>query len=348
MTTQTETPTAVGPLAALTRDIKEAVRIVSPDEARFLVDAYYTWQDQRKRTANQQRALGESNEPHAAIVWLEGNASMLERSLKTLLKVYADHQPIGVWSQSITGIGPVISAGLMAHIDIEKAPTVGHIWRFGGQDPTQEWYSREKAKALVADYLGSRPGEVGVQGAIAFAETLGRRINLPLTNAKGEPVALTVDSLSAWTAKRPWNADLKTLIWKIGESFVKVSGRDDDVYGKLYLQRKAQEIERNDAGDFADQAAAVLERKKIGKGTEAYGHYSKGKLPPAHIHARAKRWAVKLFLSAFHEALFFSTYNELPPKPYILTKPEHVHYIEPPNMDVISGWTEARAAMPMV
>ena len=94
-------------------------------------------------------------------------------------------------------------------------------------------------------------------------------------------------------AKRPWNAALKTLCWKIGESFVKVSGNPGDFYGKLYAQRKLIEEQRNAAGAFAGQAAAKLKKFKIDKTTIAYQHYAAGKLPPAHIHARAKRWAVK-------------------------------------------------------
>ena len=92
----------------------------------------------------------------------------------------------------------MIAAGLEAHIDITRAPTVGHIWRYAGLDPTCEW-------------------------------------------RKGE--------------KRPWNASLKTLCWKIGESFVKVSGKEKSLYGRLWKERKELEEKRNAAGEFADQAA---------------------------------------------------------------------------------------------
>ena len=43
------------------------------------------------------------------------------------------------WARSIYGIWPVLAAGLLAHIDIEQAPTVGHIWSFAGLDPTKKW-----------------------------------------------------------------------------------------------------------------------------------------------------------------------------------------------------------------
>ena len=177
--------------------------------------------------------------------------------------------------KSIVGIGPVIAAGLMCHIDIEKAPTVGHIWRFAGLDPTTIWEKKQK---------------------------------------------------------RPWNAKLKTLTWKISESFVKTCNHADSFYGPLYQERKVKEQANNDAGLYADQAKAKLEKFKIGKDTEAYGYYSKGFLPPAHIHARAKRWTVKLFLSHLDFVDHNLRYGVDPPKPYILTpQGGHAHEIKAPN-----------------
>lgn len=199
----------------------------------------------------------------------------LENQIRRALDTWSEGQELGRWAKSICGIGPVIAAGLLAHIDIAKAPTAGHIWRFAGLDPTMEW-------------------------------------------KKGE--------------KRPWNASLKTLCWKIGESFVKVSGNKKDFYGKLYLERKDAEQKRNESGSLADQAAAKLAKFKIGKKTEAYGHYSAGKLPPAHIHARAKRWTVKLFLAHYQQVGWTMATGQTPVRPYVLEHlPGHVHAIEPPN-----------------
>jgi hypothetical protein len=262
------------PVTRLTRDLKSAAKTLSADEARFLVDYYYMMQEDRIRATHQVRALNESEEPHGVIAWLGGNVGVLEQQIKRALDAYTDASPIGKWSKSIVGIGPIISAGLQAHIDIAKAPTVGHIWRFAGLDPTVSW----------------------------------------------EP-----------KTKRPWNASLKTLCWKIGESFVKVSGNDADVYGKLYLQRKAYELTRNESGELAEQAASKLARFKIGKDTEARKHYDAGRLPPGHIHARAKRWAVKLFLAHWHHVAYETHYGEAPPKPYVLEHLGHAHPIVVPN-----------------
>lgn len=257
-------------LARLSRDLKQASATMGPAEARYLVDAYYIMQEDRKRSRNQVRALDESAEPHAVLVWLADNSRRMEAWIKGALDVYSDANPVGRWSKSVVGIGPVIAAGLLAHIDIERAPTVGHIWSFAGLDPKAEW-------------------------------------------KKGK--------------KRPWNAQLKTLSWKIGESFVKVSGKEDAVYGHVYAERKALETQKNERGDYRDQAAAKLAKFKIGKNTEAHGHYSAGRLPPAHVHARAKRYAVKLFLAHWHEVAYRERYGKAPPLPYPIAHLGHAHVI---------------------
>lgn len=260
-------------IVRLTRDMKTIAKEMSDRQARFFVDSYYQIQENRKRSANQVRALEKESEPYALTNWLFQQFDLLEAMIKNTLDTYSGSQTVGQWMRKIPGIGPVIAAGLLAHIDIEQAPTVGHIWRFAGYDPTCEW-------------------------------------------KKGE--------------RRPFNAALKTLCWKIGESFVKQSGREKDIYGKLYLQRKEIENAKNEAGLFADQAALKLEKFNIGKKTDAYKWYKEGKLPPAHIHARSKRWAVKIFLSHLHHVWFEWHYGKKPPNAFAIEHLGHAHYIEPP------------------
>src|SRR5712692_4077718 len=107
------------PIQRLTRDLRDASITLSTDEARFLVDAYYQMQENRKRSYNQERALDESEEPHTVIGWLAEQSGSLERKILRALDAYATSKPIGQWARSIIGIGPVISAGLLAHINLE-------------------------------------------------------------------------------------------------------------------------------------------------------------------------------------------------------------------------------------
>ena len=263
-------------MAKLKKDIKMAAVTLSDDEARYLVDTYYQIQEYRKATNNQCRRLDTTpeGEPHETLKFFGDNFHVLENNIKSCLKAYAESKAIGQWMLSITGIGPVITAGILAHVDIKKVETAGAIQRFAGLDPTCKW---EKGQL------------------------------------------------------RPWNAKLKTLCWKIGESFVKVSNKEDDVYGKIYRQRKEYEELKNANHEYADQAAEILKNKNIGKTTEAYKWYSQGMLPPGHINARAKRYAVKIFISHLFSVWYELDRGKLPPKPYALAILNHAHEIKIPN-----------------
>ena len=313
-------------------DLRKAADILTAHEARFLVDMYYTMQETRKRSANQVRALTSSGEPNDCVQHFTRESVKFEGDLRYALGRYAAAQRIGQWAQSITGIGPVISAGLMAHIDIEKAPTVGHIWRFAGLDPNSDWKGRVKAEAIVKEHLGKRkPTPEDVLAISQKMNGIGYEAALRHATTKndGSPRDLTADSIASAFALRPWNAKLKTLCWKIGESFVKVSNHPDDIYGHIYAERKLQEQDRSLQGDYKDQADAKA--AKVGKGTEAYKAYSIGQLPPAHLHARAERYATKLFLAHWHHVAYASHFGKPPPKPYVIEHMGHAHYIAPPN-----------------
>lgn len=253
----------------LSRDLRAAAKTLGVREARYFVDSYYDIQDYRIAAANQQRKLLEGEEPSEFMTWLNSQLVVLENQIKGVLDKWSAAQPMGEWSRSIVGIGPVIASGLIANIDITKAPTVGHIWRYAGLDPTSKWL-------------------------------------------KGE--------------KRPWNASLKRLCWLMGESFVKVSGHPEDIYGKLYLERKAYELKRNENGELAEAAAERLKQakgKKLDPGLIAV--FESGKLPQIALHERAKRWAVKLFLAHWHDEAYRRHYGTEPPLPYAIAHLGHAH-----------------------
>jgi hypothetical protein len=260
-------------LDRLTRDLRAAARTLTPDEARYLVDGYYTIQGQRIRIANQVRAASEDAEPHEMMLWLRNGFQTFELDTKKALQAYAESSVPGRWAMSIVGIGPVIAAGMLAHIDITRARTAGAIWRFAGLDPTVRW-------------------------------------------GKGE--------------KRPWNADLKVLCWKTGDSFVKVSGRADDVYGHVYRERKAYELERDARGGHEATAVATLEARTF-KDAATKRLYESGHLPAGRLDLRARRYAVKLFLAHLHHVMYEEHYGEPPPRPYVIEHGGHTHYIAPPN-----------------
>lgn len=409
------------PVERLKRDVRAAALDLSDREARYLVDAYYTIQGYRIEAQNTVRALTASDEPNAVVGWLFDQQSVLEGEIRKVLSDFSTRDAAGQWARSILGIGPVIAAGLLAHIDITRAPTVGHIWRFAGLDPTVQWLGAKGSREVVTAAFDAEQTDVdairwlsralSVHPTALFAKAglptptyertldalsdayeehgvesllderpfqIGAAIEHVIEKLDADPndvYAAVYDgakidraALAKNLARRPWNADLKVLCWKIGESFTKVSGRPcfpgavlDEIpesseraetpetpdsrkrvnppkcadgcanYGHIYLHRKAQEIDRNESGQFSDQAAKTLDRKRIGKTTDAYKAYSKGRLPDARIHLRAQRYAVKRFLAHFHHVLHESRLGTPPPTPYVIEHLGHVDYVGPPN-----------------
>jgi len=317
----------------LGEDLAKAAREITAGQARYLVDAYYQVQQFRIEATGQKKAATDAGEPVKLLDWLRSIMVRLEGTIREQLDEYTDQQAVSRWAKSLRGIGPVITAGLSAHIDITKAATAGAIWRFAGLDPTTKWLGKDGAKEVVsAHWDRTRSAE---ENAIAIATILGRKTEGILrdatTDAQGAARAASRDTVTKAFAKRPWNASLKTLCWKIGESFVKVQRFDDDVYGKVYAERKVLEVARNERGDNAATAARILTEKNFGDDTLAKGKLLLGRLPDAQIHERAKRYAVKLFLAHYHHVAYESHFHRLPPKPYIIEHGGHTHFIAPPN-----------------
>ena len=139
----------------------------------------------------------------------------------------------------------------------------------------------------------------------------------------------TLSDLQNYLARPPYNTKLKKRMFLIGEAFVKVSGKESSLYGRLYLQRKADEIAKNERGEYADQAKKILEEKNWDKSTDAYKCLSEGKLSKAHINMRAQRYATKLFISHVYEAMYWEKYHKTPKKYYTLEFQGHHDYIAP-------------------
>lgn len=274
-TTSIESGTVSESIIRLNQDLRKSSRLLGRQSARRLVDFYYQIQNFRTTSANQVREA-QSGDPSLVLDWVFTNMRRMESDIQRALGEFASRYKIGQWMQSITGIGPVISAGMLAHLDIRKAKTAGQFWRFAGYDPTVKWEKK---------------------------------------------------------TKRPWNADLKCLCYKMSDCFVKFQNHKNDYYGAIYVKRKAYEEQRNQTGELAEQAASILINKKFRDDTKAKEAYQSGKLPPAHIHARACRYTAKMFLSHLHTAMYVDYFGEQPPVPYAFEHLEgnHRHFIELPN-----------------
>ena len=112
----------MGAMSKLSEDLKEASRLLSQREVRYLVDLYYQCQDYRIATAAQNRALKDLHEPNQLISWALGNFEFLEKNLIRVMDRYTMTTLAGRWQRSVVGIGPVIAAGLSMP---NKSNTVG-------------------------------------------------------------------------------------------------------------------------------------------------------------------------------------------------------------------------------
>lgn len=355
------------PVERLAKEMLSQAETLSRGQARYLVDLYYMIQDFRIQAGGQQRSSAKEGEQSVFIPWIHDQFHRLEKEITKVLDAYSSSHDAGRWAKDQVGIGPVIAAGLLAHIDPEEATTAGAVWRFGGMDESSIWLGQQKATDLVQEIMGKAKVVTGAHIAACALRVNKRpesisqsvvhmrehRQRLKKTDdgppeegvEDSEPAIFVVGDIDplekkpvtrkelvAVLARRPYNAKLKVLaVFKAGESFVKTCNLPKSFYGKLYRQRKDMEIAKNDAGMFADQAAAKLEKFNIGKDTEAYKHYAAGKLPPAHIHARARRYAVKLFIAHFQHVLYKSHFKTDPPMPYVIGVKGHKDYIPPPN-----------------
>lgn len=321
----TKASTVVKEDAALTlAKIRETAAKMDNQELRFLVDTYYRIQDDRKAKANQRFQLQDG----VVYDWIVDQSLVIEKKIGKVLGECAKQRYEGRWAMDITGIGPIITAALIAYIDIEKAPVVANVFSYAGVNPKQKWYSAKEATDIMAQFPEDKPlNELLVEVANKIMRKPQSLEKTARSFDKNEK--LTRDNIKKAITVIPWNKKFKTLVWKIGDSFVKSRNSEKSFYGPIYWERKQYEIERNERGEYREQA---LERAKhVGKNTEAYKTYSQGKLTPDHINNRAMRYAAKLFLSHFHTVSYWNEKGELPPAPYAIVHQGHAHYIPPPN-----------------
>lgn len=203
-----------------------------------IVELYYDCQEHRKRHAAKKRTEEKRDLDPWFEEWLSFGETLIQKKLERWVE--RDAPAESRWAYSQYGIGPVLAAGLAAHIDVEKAKSPSSVWKFAGLAPGAD-----------------------------------KRV-------KGE--------------KLPFNGRLKTLCWKVGDSFVKFSGQDECFYGKLYREFKEEEIRRNESGHYKAAAAEQLKIKNWKDDTITKARLLEGKLSDKHLDMKARRKVVKIFL----------------------------------------------------
>lgn len=247
---------------AFNKDFKDAAKVIPKRQVKYLVDMYYTAQQMRIAVEGKLRSLEEV--PNAVLTIFLDMFEEVEKDLQSALDVYTANSDVGASFRRIKGIGPVLTAGWMAHVNVHIAVNAAKVMRFGGYDPTVKW-------------------------------------------EKGQ--------------KRPYNADLKLVLSKMGRAFVFLSNRNS-FFGQKYKENKKLIEKRNEAGMFAERCAELLRTRKYKEETNAFKCYSVGKYPPAHISASARLKTVALCVGVLHREHFRCVHGAYPADPFLVAFPD--------------------------
>ena len=242
---------------------------VPPFLLRNLVDIFYDFQGQRIQT---QLRIGASERGHTltkeelsvyGITTILENARNFEHDIEKLIKnQLKNHALYTQYLSRITGIGPMLSAGLIAYIDdIEKFKHISSLWQYSGYGMNRYCPNCKKPTSIEVKY--EQTGKI--------AKKLHPFENCPQCDHETVPILQkrTVGYQSNWSDK------LKTLAWKAASSFVKQSSANSK-YRKLYEQIKKDERRRHPT-------------KKIINSKTMYND--------GHINNRAMRKVSKIFLA---------------------------------------------------
>ena len=315
----------------LTKNIKSDfidISNISREEMKMLVDLYYQLQDNRKRSREQIRSIEQGRDGgkpcNASIMnWVLLNQSIIEKQIPGIMKQVCENDEVGRWLLQIKGIGPVLACGLLAYFNVEGRKYSNTFISYAGlNDHNRPWLGKEKSKAIIDEVLGTRKKitEDDIAKIAAKTQWSVDYLQRACYDEKKDKVVYSRTKLQKACAKIPYNKSLKTLMWKVAQAFIYQSS-NGSYYGKLYLERKAYEIKRNDEGYNKAYAEANIGRL-TDKSTETYKAYSEGKIPDSQITARARRWVEQLFLSHLFDEMYRVHNDALPPIPYILAHPE--------------------------
>jgi Transposase IS116/IS110/IS902 family len=123
-----------------------------------------------------------------------------------------------------------------------------------------------------------------------------------------------------------FNQHLKRITWLIGYSFRQFSSNSNCLYGKLYLERKQFETQKNQNLEYSETAKRYLDYGKY-RDEAAKLCLEQGMLTAPHIDARARRWTVKIFISHLHRVWYEKHYGEVPPMAFTNDKLNYQNFI---------------------
>ena len=306
----------------------------SRQEIQTLVNLFYQMQDFRKAIREQIRSIQGKDEKKTSVVVLDyflKSTTVIESNCQKVLQVICENSEVGRWLLQIKGIGPVLAAGCLAYFDVaDKQYATQFISYAGLNDNNRPWIGKVGAEAIMKEI--SSDTWLNDDEAGCFSVRTKWPLSYLRDKAYKEGKGWSRSELIKAAAKVPYNRNLKVLMWKIGKSFIWVQNRGS-LYGNLFAERKALEMEKNRNGDYAEQAANILASKKWSNENTAKAKYMEGQLPDAHIVARAMRRAEKIFIVHLFEEMYRVAHKDdpngnIPPRYYILEHSNGEHNVE--------------------
>lgn len=208
-------------------------------QLRYMIDRYYQVQKHRLAIGGQIRAMEESKDDTTALEGFSAQFSGLENDIAKYIGKEVKNHVMWEYLKETKGIGPILAAGLLATLDIDNTKHASSFWRYAGLDVAEDGRGRSRRKEHLTDQeYTDGEGKTKMKKGITF------------------------------------NPFLKSICWKIGESFIKVKGEHREIYdnARIYYDKKFKKEEKENKRTL----------------------YTKG-----HKFSMAKRKAVKRFLVDF-------------------------------------------------
>lgn len=228
------------------------------DGEKDKADAMYTQYMTGEAAAEVEIFLDPLNAARAPV-----KAARLEAE-KTLTRL-AKSLPVWPWCEDVRGVGPLALALIVGEAgDLLNYANPGKLWK--------------------------RLGLARVQHGSGDWQT------------QGHPLGKT--SAADWVA-HGYSPARRSVMWNVGASLIRAQKericketgeirQPSGPYYTVYAERKAYEAAKNEAGDYAEQAARQLAHINPTAGQKK--HLEAGMLTPAHINARAQRYMEKRFI----------------------------------------------------
>ena len=322
------------------------------NQARFTIDSYYQMQDMRINCENKIRAdikgmdnpspnPKENMEKFDVLQYQCEMYRSAEENLTKILDAYSDSNYLSRWARKTMGIGPILAASLPVYLQLkieDDGSTKMHAaswWSYCGlNDHTHPWLGREASKKIINEAIERCGGVLNDEAMAIICANSQWKIehfenfkDCLKINKKGER-KWNKDAVIKACSVIPYNKKLKVVCYKIGTSFHKLCNNEKSMYGRLFRERLQYEMEKNERGDYAEQAARILSEKNFT--SDIKKEYEAGRLPISHIYMRCERYVTKLFISHAFEAAYYNQYGTMPPVPYALCFCEgHTDYIGP-------------------